>query len=582
LEQELSKLDLEQIKAVSEKYDITCEDCETKEEYIICISDSQKVTVEEIRSQFEIDQNEGPSEEGDNMPGFENAENLLKETKVKFESGDYNATIDKATEAINAGATALNSLLGMGLSYAIKSSEKLVVDLKEMDIDASSIEHVIDNAKATLENQEFQTAGDIVTELKESIYDLSQRQGDKISQLLDATKAQIEEAKGMGANVTEAEAKLKLATDQANAGAFTQAMGSASQTETLVNTAVEARISEINELINQAETAIDEAKYVNAPVEDAQTLLEEARGAFSRQEYQLAVENANNASESANSAKNEQIQKVLSVQEKMIAVANGTTVEEPPASQEIPVEETAFEIDETPQAEEIPQVEETTFEAEEEIPAKTEKVCPKCEGEPTYVEQYKRHFCYTCNEYIEPKEKEVKVQEPKAAEAEKVCPKCQEEPTYVEQYDRHFCYTCNEYVKPEEKKAEVKKEEPKAVKTEKVCPKCEGEATYVEQYDRHFCYTCNEYVKPTEKKAEVKKAEVKQAQPVQKEAKKVCPTCKEEPTYVEQYKKYYCYTCSQYVNPTEKAENACPTCGKEATYVEQYGRNYCYDCKKYL
>jgi HEPN domain-containing protein len=107
------------------------------------------------------------------MPGFEDAERLLKETKTKFESGDYNASIDSATEAISAGAIALNSLLGMGLSYAIKSSEKLIGDLKSMDIDATSVEQVIENAKKTLENQEFDSAKDIVDQLKESIYDLS-------------------------------------------------------------------------------------------------------------------------------------------------------------------------------------------------------------------------------------------------------------------------------------------------------------------------------------------------------------------------------------------------------------------------
>jgi HEPN domain-containing protein len=101
----------------------------------------------------------------------------------------------------------------------------------------------------------------------------------------------------MGVDVTEAEAKLKLAREQAESGAFTQALGSAAQAETILNTAKEARIKEIKEILTQAETTVDEAKYLNAPVEEAERLMEEARGALSNENYSLAVENANKAAE---------------------------------------------------------------------------------------------------------------------------------------------------------------------------------------------------------------------------------------------------------------------------------------------
>ncbi|MEM2193157.1 MAG: PRC-barrel domain-containing protein [Candidatus Methanomethylicia archaeon] len=35
--------------------------------------------------------------------------------------------------------------------------------------------------------------------------------------------------------------------------------------------------------------------------------------------------------------------------------------------------------------------------------------------------------------------------------------------------------------------------------------------------------------------------------------------------------------------PTEKREEGiCPSCGKKATWIQQYKRWYCYNCKKYL
>jgi hypothetical protein len=583
LEDLLYRLDLDQLKILTEEYEIECFACETQDEFVKIINQSGKVTVEDIKSRFEMDLNESPQDVGDDMPGFEDAENLLKKTKTKFDSGDYNATIDMATEAIDAGTTALNDLYGMGLSYAIKSSEKLITNLKNMEIDTISIEQILEDAKSTLEKREYDSAQNIVSQLKESLTELSEKQSEKISQILAATQGELEEAKKMGVDVSAAEAKLKIASDQIDAKAITQALGTIGEADTLVTDAREAKVAEINEMIIQAETTVDEAKYLNAPVEDAERILQEAKDALGNNELDLAIQKTKEAEESANSSKQEQIEKALSIQQKMMAAsAGGAAVTEMPVAEE-PQEETAFEVEEPqaavePQAEE-PQVEAPSEEPKEEPKDEGAKVCPNCEGEPTYVEQYDRHFCYTCNEYIEPVEKKVEAaaEEPKE-EGAKVCPTCQGEPKYVEQYDRHFCYTCNEYIEPVEKKAEAAAEEPKE-EGAKVCPKCEGEPKYVEQYDRHFCYTCNEYVEPVEKKAEA-------AVPKQ-EATKVCPTCQNEPTYVEQYKKHYCYTCSKYVEPTEKAaetksDNTCPSCGKEATYVEQYGRNYCYDCKKYV
>jgi HEPN domain-containing protein len=640
LKQELSKLDLDQLKEVVESFGIECTDCETNEEYIDCISDSQSVTVEDIRSQFSSDFVEFSPEEGDMMPGFEDAEKLLKETKTKFESGDYNGSIDLATEAIGAGANALNSLLGMGLSYAIKSSEKLLIDLKDMEIDASSVEEVLANARESLENKEFGSTRDIISQLKDSFSDLSQKQGEKIIELLNATQGELKAAKEMGSDVEVAEKKLKLARDQANAGAYIQALSAINESDNMLKSAKEARITEINEIIIMAGTKIDEAKYVNANVSDANGFLEKARDAYTNQEYALALENANSALESASISRDEQINRVMKLQEKMTASSGVETSEEQIAEEP---SEASFEVEEPQEESQVQEPEAQTFEEEpeeEEVETTkktTEGVCPTCEGEPTYVEQYNRWFCYTCNEYITPQEKKVetkKVVEEKAdkslsKEVEKICSKCEEEPTWVEQYDKWFCYTCNEYIEPVEKKAKVKKAEPKAKEAAKVCPTCSEEPTYVKQYEKWFCYTCNEYVEPTAKKAQVKKAEpkakepakvcptcseeptyveqydkwfcytcneyvepkakkaqVKKAQPKAKATAKVCPKCQGEPTYVEQYRKYYCYTCNDYVEPKAKAvaqsKNACPTCGKEATYVEQYGRHYCYDCSNYV
>jgi ribosomal protein S27AE len=77
-----------------------------------------------------------------------------------------------------------------------------------------------------------------------------------------------------------------------------------------------------------------------------------------------------------------------------------------------------------------------------------------------------------------------------------------------------------------------------------------------------------------------------------------CPTCDNEASFIEQYDRWYCYTCQQYLPKVEPEQQPapepepepepepkamiCATCGKEATFIEQYNRWYCYTDKKYI
>ncbi|UCG68493.1 MAG: hypothetical protein JSV09_11860 [Thermoplasmata archaeon] len=613
LDKLLSRLTFDQIKEVAEKFGVDCSACGSKEEYITAISNSNLVSTEDLQASYG-NQDMGTSSQDDSMPEFGEVERLLMETKSVFDSGDYVTAIDKATEAIDAGEKALNSFFGVGLSFVIRSTEIMISNLQDMDIDASSLPEILNNAKESHENQEYGSAGSIVGDLKEAMNELYRQQNERISELIEATQSQIDDAKELETDVSDAEKKLQEARDFLAVDALAKALESMRESDTLVKSAKEKRVSEVSVVISKAANIIEEASYLNAPVSEAEDLLESARAAFDGRNYNLALEKANTASEVANAARDEQIQKALSIQEKMKPKASEIAESEVPISAGVEeAEEVEMEFTTEVKKEEVAEVKpaeiskvcptcggDPTFveqykrhycytcsayvepvEKKEEVaaakPAEVSKVCPTCGGDPTYVEQYKRHYCYTCSAYVEPVEKKEEVAEVKPAEVSKVCPTCGGDPTYVEQYKRHYCYTCSAYVEPVEKKKEVAVTKPAEVS--KVCPTCGGDPTYVEQYKRHYCYTCSAYVEPVEKKKEAKPAAA--AKP--KEAK-VCPTCSGEPTYVEQYKKYYCYTCSAYVEPVEKksSANTCDTCGNEATYVDQYKRYYCYTCSKYV
>src|SRR3989475_618433 len=60
------------------------------------------------------------------------------------------------------------------------------------------------------------------------------------------------------------------------------------------------------------------------------------------------------------------------------------------------------------------------------------------------------------------------------------CPTCGSELAFLEQYQRHYCYTCGNYAP-----------EGYGDRGAKICPTCRGILSYVAQYDRQYCYRCN-------------------------------------------------------------------------------------------
>ncbi|UCF07907.1 MAG: hypothetical protein JSW28_09755 [Thermoplasmata archaeon] len=495
LKELLSELDEGQLKELAENKEIDCSKCEKKEDLIAAISESEKVTSEDVKALMEKEPAKTPSSEEQPMPDFSEAEKLLIETKRIFDSGDYLNTISKATEAIDMSSKALNSVYGIGLSYAIRSSENMISDVKNMDLDASNAEEILKEAQEIFENQDFSEAVSIMGDLRSKMGDLEDQMAEKITDFMETVQSRIDNAKALDADVSSAQSKLDEAKKLMESDSRLSALNSVRQAENLAKAAYDSKVQNVSDVIAKAESAIEEAKFLNAQASEAEDFLESARKSFDDKDYVQAIENANSAISSAHQSRDEQIQKAISIREKL---KEGTA---PTAAAETPVAEEQAAGDEVAKVAQEQATEEKEAKVEEPVlkPKKEEKkYCPKCGGDASYVEQYDRYYCYTCSVYIEPVDKvAVKAKEPEAAkapvaakakeEAAKVCPKCGGDPTYVDQYQRYYCYTCSEYIEPVQKKVAVKPKEP-------TCPDCATKGTYIEQYNRYYCYTCSKYI----------------------------------------------------------------------------------------
>jgi ribosomal protein S27AE len=245
-------------------------------------------------------------------------------------------------------------------------------------------------------------------------------------------------------------------------------------------------------------------------------------------------------------------------------------------------------------------------------------VCPSC-GEPAVLmEDTKKYYCYSCEDYIdltktsevgsgaekvesasaiapvlEKKSETVSAAPPTEAKAEAVekkaeppeavivkelekeerksCQDCGSELIYVQKYDRWYCQKCRKYA-PKEAGAKV------AVEPRK-CPTCKGDAKFIEMYNRWYCYRCQKYLPTREEAASA--ARISEAP--------ACPYCGKPLTWIAQYQRYYCYPCKKYapkeesLQPQRKPQGPiCPDCGKQTTWIQTYERYYCYHCRKYV
>lgn len=59
-----------------------------------------------------------------------------------------------------------------------------------------------------------------------------------------------------------------------------------------------------------------------------------------------------------------------------------------------------------------------------------------------------------------------------------------------------------------------------------------------------------------------------------------CPTCQEEADWIEEYLRWYCRGCGEYLEPEERTYS-CSKCGGELKWIEEYQRWYCYECQQY-
>jgi hypothetical protein len=98
----------------------------------------------------------------------------------------------------------------------------------------------------------------------------------------------------------------------------------------------------------------------------------------------------------------------------------------------------------------------------------------------------------------------------------------------------------------------------------KICPHCKGPANFIEEFKKYYCYSCNKYVEPIEGKPEEKPTDTALEDKPDDSLSAQVPMDFDEMVRL------------------KETPMICPKCEKEANFIMQYGQYYCYGCEEYL
>jgi RNase P subunit RPR2 len=87
----------------------------------------------------------------------------------------------------------------------------------------------------------------------------------------------------------------------------------------------------------------------------------------------------------------------------------------------------------------------------------------------------------------------------------------------------------------------------------KICPHCRGTPNFIEEFKKYYCFSCNKYVVPIDSAAIDEPIDYSEKVAL-KETTMICPKCENKADFIMEYGRYYCYACEEYLAPPKKEE----------------------------
>jgi hypothetical protein len=189
----------------------------------------------------------------------------------------------------------------------ISNLETELEDARNADIDVSAVEEYLEQAKTSMEENDLAEAEKFIEEAKSAMQIAKEEHRMfMISETVQSTNKFIEEAKELGADVSNAKELLELAESRVNVGDLDTAEEYLSNA---LNTAKEIKTDYLkrkaNEAIEFAGMELKQAKDEKMRVGDAEKLFKQAQVVFEEEDYETATKYADHARDLIDEAKGE-------------------------------------------------------------------------------------------------------------------------------------------------------------------------------------------------------------------------------------------------------------------------------------
>lgn len=297
---------------------------------------------------------------------FNEPTNLLKDLKDSYDRKSYSNTIENASKVLTMMEQPTEQFIKYGTAFSISAAGNWVSTLREVGVDITHAEELLSKATEQFIVGDFQQANQIMKEVKDIIHNLEGEQRGAAEEGISSTERLVEEAKGIEANVDEAERNLQQAKNFFETENYPEMAKFLGQAKEKAERARQKRIQSVSDALLFTRSVIDESKEVGVDTSEPEALFKEAKSAFGSGDFVKCSELTKQAEEKALQLQDQHIQKVLELKEKRATMGR--------REQEAVVEPT-------------------------EKPGTSEENCPTCGQTMRYVQKYNRHWCSNCKKY---------------------------------------------------------------------------------------------------------------------------------------------------------------------------------------
>ncbi|UCE73060.1 MAG: hypothetical protein JSV56_08445 [Methanomassiliicoccales archaeon] len=316
---------------------------------------------------------------------------MFSEVEDMFRTERYTEVLSQLSYAMSSCETAQKRIQGIGLSYALLSSQKLLdsiqfADMKDMELGVNRAKTLLSQAKRDYFFQVYDEAHSSIKEIKALNHGIREKHRMKLSGIIKTIESDIESSKGFGANVRKAERKIKEARHLFQNDLLVPSSEAARSAKELVEAAKEERTAIIKEAVAFVEKIIVEAKEIGIDVSVPMGELERAKALYLGKKYQMCMYATISAEEEATKLILQQVQKTMELKRSLEARFMEVARSDP--SQMTKTQGLLKnDLDIKPNE---PKAKIT----------KPKNLCPACNNPVEYYHRYRRWYCSFCMKYL--------------------------------------------------------------------------------------------------------------------------------------------------------------------------------------